>query len=329
MDDIARLAGVSKSTVSRALSDSPLVNEETKKKIRELAKQHHYIIDQRARNFRLQQTNTIGVAFPFRHDKEQHVSDPFFLDLLGHLADGLVERGYDLLLPKPKFEEDDWLEKMTATRRVDGLILIGQGVQHDMINEFAKHYEPLVVWGAEIEGQRYVTVGSDNVLGGYKATKYLIEQGRRNIAFFGNITPPEFNARYRGYVKAHKEAGVAIQDDLLISSPLSNDIAFETMSRALNHGPEMDAIVAASDVIAISAVQALKRAGKRVPQDVAVVGYDDIPLAAYVEPPLTTIRQDTEQAAKLLLDRLFAKMEGKKTSSAKVGGELIIRASSE
>ncbi|MGD8326166.1 MAG: LacI family DNA-binding transcriptional regulator [Sphingomonadales bacterium] len=327
MDDIARLAGVSKSTVSRALSNSPLVNEKTKKKIRELANQHHYILDQRARNFRLQQSHTIGVVFPMRYERDQYISDPFFLDLLGHLADGLTERGYDLLLSKPKLHEASWLDNIVAAKRTDGLILIGQGAQHEIINEFAKNYNPLIVWGAKVEGQAYTVVGSDNVSGAVKATKHMIDQGRRRIAFLGNNESPETSDRYKGYLRAHEEAGLKALDELFIETHMSSEEACEAVCQALEYGLEIDGLMAASDVLALSAIRALKQRGLIVPDDVAVAGYDDIPFASYIDPPLTTVRQDTERAAELLLDRLFKKLEGEKSPSVVIDPELVVRTS--
>lgn len=328
MDDIARLAGVSKSTVSRALADSPLVNDRTKARIRELAQQHQYTIDQRARNFRLQQTNTIAVAFPVRHNREQHISDPFFLDLLGHLADGLTERGYAMLLTKPKMGDDNWLDDLVSAHRADGLILMGQGIEHDRINKLAKSYVPLVVWGAEIPDQLYTNVGGDNLSGGYEATKHLIDQGRRRIVYLGSVQPPEIRERYQGYLKAHESAGLSVDPELHIPVQLSNELAYEAMRAYLDAGLKLDAVIAASDVIAMSAIRALKEFGHRVPEEVAVVGYDDIPLAPYVDPPLTTIKQDTLKAATLLLDSLFKKIGGEDFPSATIPAELIIRSSS-
>ncbi len=328
MDDVARLAGVSKSTVSRALADSPLVNEETKKKIRALATSHNYIIDQRARNFRLRQTHAITVAIPLMHDADQHISDPFFLDLLGHIADALTEKGYDLLLSKAVPAEPDWLSKLVATRRTDGLILMGQSTQHDAINRLAMEYRPLVVWGAAMPGQNYTTVGSDNRTGGRQATQHLLESGRRRIAFLGDRALPEIADRYQGYVDALNAAGLAASDDLLVTVHFASDAAYHGMRAFLSRGADIDAVIAGSDVIAMSAIRALNESGRQVPQDVAVVGYDDIALAAYVEPPLTTVRQDTVKAANLLVDRLLARIHGETAQSTTIAPELIVRRSS-
>ncbi|RME66312.1 MAG: LacI family transcriptional regulator [Alphaproteobacteria bacterium] len=327
MDDVARLAGVSKSTVSRALADSPLVNEETKKKIRALAARHNYTIDQRARNFRLRQTNAITVAIPLMHDTDQHVSDPFFLDLLGHIADALSERGYDLLLSKAIPQEDDWLEKLTATRRTDGLILMGQSTQHEAINRFARYYKRIVVWGAAIPGQRYTSVGSDNRGGAYAATRHLLSLGRRRIVFLGDRRLPEIGQRHAGYVAALEDAGLAASEDLLVTVHFSSEAAYRGMRAFLARGTAIDAVVASSDVIAMSAIRALRESGHDVPEDVAVVGYDDIGLAAYVEPPLTTVRQDTARAAVLLVESLLARIAGRPAPSSVIASTLVVRKS--
>lgn len=327
MDDIARLAGVSKSTVSRALSDSPLVNEKTKEKIRELALEHSYVVDQRARNFRLRQTGMVTVAIPVSGHDDQHISDPFFLDLLGHLADGLTERGYDLLLSKASPSRGGWLESLVTTRRSDGLILMGQSTQHETINQLAEFYRPMVVWGTAMADQRYISVGSDNYLGGKLATEHLIGLGRRRIAFLGDFDHPEIHNRYRGYCAALGEAGIKLDDSLMVPVLFESEASYDGMVAFLDKGEPIDAVIAGSDVIAMSAIRALKERDLSVPSDVSVVGYDDVTLAAYIDPPLTTIRQDTKQAAELLLDRLFQLMGGEDASSAVIETRLVVRAS--
>ncbi|MFZ5609231.1 MAG: LacI family DNA-binding transcriptional regulator [Pseudomonadota bacterium] len=346
MDDVARLAGVSKSTVSRALSDSPLVNEETKKRIRALAARHNYTIDERARNFRLRQTNTIAVVIHLTHDIDQHVSDPFFLDLLGHIADTLAERGYDLLLSKVVAGDADWLERLAATRRSDGLILLGQSTQHAIINQFAAQHPAMVVWGAKLPRQRYTTVGGDNVAGGAKACAHLLAQGRRHIAFLGDTRVPEIRHRHQGYVEALAKAGLKADPKLTLPVHFSSVAAYEAMREFLRGTigrsggqrawradqtigrQRIDAVFAGSDVIAMSAIKALRESGLAVPGDVAVVGYDDIPLAAYVDPPLTTVRQDTSAAARLLVDSLLDRLAGRPAPSVVLDPVLVVRASS-
>ncbi|MEM9493783.1 MAG: LacI family DNA-binding transcriptional regulator, partial [Myxococcota bacterium] len=177
MADIARLAKVSESTVSRALRDSPLVNQRTKDRVRAIARQHNYQVDTSARNFRLGRTQTVAVLIPLSSKSQQSISDLFFLDLLGSIADALVEAGYDLLLSKPSGE--DWNARFLESRRADGILVIGQAGHHEVIQGLARQQAPLVVWGGQLDGQLYCTVGSDNESGGFRAVKHLLDLGRR------------------------------------------------------------------------------------------------------------------------------------------------------
>jgi DNA-binding LacI/PurR family transcriptional regulator len=178
MADIARMAGVSISTVSRALAGNPLIPKTLRDQIVEIAQTHGYVVNQSARSLRLRKTDTIGVIIPLAHEAGQLISDPFFLEMLGRLADEITRRNYSVLLNKVIVTEAGWLERIIQSHRADGLVLIGQSTQHQALNTVADTYRPMVVWGAQLPGQRYCAVGSDNVEGGRLAVAHLVAQGR-------------------------------------------------------------------------------------------------------------------------------------------------------
>lgn len=328
MADIARLAGVSTATVSRALNRSPLVNDETRIRIEELARSLNYSINVGAQNLRLQKNRTIGVIVPYDTATRQHLSDPFFLSMLGSLADALTDQGFDMLISRVDAEQLDAAAKYVDSGRVIGIILIGQWRHHDQLNLLAARHVPIVVWGVQLPRQLYCTIGGDNVAGGRLATLHLIEGGRRRIAFFGDIELPEVAQRYEGYVQALTQHGLVPDPQFQVSASFQaqagNEAVQELMRRCLN----CDAIFACSDLLAMTSIDALRKRGLRIPQDVAVVGYDDIDLAAYSNPPLTTVRQPIQAGAQRLVAALLSLIEGHPAPSQQLETELVCRASS-
>lgn len=323
--ELAELAGVSVATVSRSLAGNTVIAESTRTRIVALAREHGFQVNQAARNLRLRRTGAIGVVLPLGHEAEQHLSDPFFMSLLGPLADAIADRGHDLLLSRIIPKDDRWLDAIVDARRVDGVIVIGQSNQIDAIERVARRYRPMVVWGADMPDKTQITIGSDNVAGGRMAAEHLLAQGRTRLAFFGNIEVPEFAARYAGFQQALAAAGGG--QATLLPVHLTSEASYSAIENYLAGHASPDGIVAASDVIAMSALRALAGRGKRVPQDVSVIGYDDVLIAMHTNPPLTTVRQDVARGAAILVDLLFHRMEGEEVKSVAMTPELILRAS--
>ncbi len=328
MQDIANLAGVSTSTVSRALSHSSLVNDETRTRIAELARSHNYSINIGARNLRLQHSRTVAVVVPYDVRTRQHISDPFFVSMLGSLADALTEQGYDMLLSRVDAERLDLVAQLEASGRAIGVILIGQWHHHDQLNELANRKVPLVVWGARLPRQTYCTVGSDNITGGLLATQHLIETGRRRIAFFGDPELPEIGQRYEGYQRALKHHGIPLDARLVVAAEFSEGSSRRAVDALLEKKIVFDGVFASSDLLAMRAIGALREKGLIVPRDVGVVGYDDIELSQYFHPSLTTIRQPILKGGEALVNALLALVANKALSSEVLPTELVVRESS-
>lgn len=327
MADIAALARVSASTVSRALAGSPLVPKKKRDRIVNIARARGYVVNSAARTLRLKRTETISVVIPLGHEGSQPLTDPFFVEMLGHLADEITHRGYGVLLQKILPPMNNWLARLVAANRSDGIIVLGQSTEHRAIEAAAAHFRPLVVWGGRTHQQSYCTVGSDNVAGAAAAVNHLIRLGRRRIVFFGDATAPEIGLRYAGYRQALVRAKAGLKTQRVVPAHLTTDAAYEAMRSFIASRTPFDAVFAATDVIAISAMRAMTAAGLSVPHDIAVVGFDDIALAAHASPPLTTVRQDIQRGAKTIVDLVFRLIAGEDVPSATMPAELIVRES--
>jgi DNA-binding LacI/PurR family transcriptional regulator len=328
MSDIAKLAGVHSSTVSRALAGSPLVAKKKRDLILKLARERGYVVNQMASNLRLRRTQTISVVIPLGHETGQALSDPFFVQMLGHLADEITQRGYGMFLQKILPPMDDWLPRLIASHRADGIIIIGQSTEHAALEEVAARYRPMVVWGGHLEHQSYCTVGTDNVGGARVVVEHLIRSGRRRIVFLGDPAVPEIKLRHEGYKYALARAPRGAASDRIVPAHMTADTAYEAMRAFINEGGQFDAVFGATDIIALSAIRAITASGLNVPKDVAVVGFDDITLAAHSNPTLTTMRQDLPRGARILVDLLFRRLDGEDAPSATMQAELIVRESS-
>lgn len=324
--DLARLAGVSVSTVSRALTGKGALNKGTRERIQALADRHGFRLNVAAQNLRLGRTGAVAVLMPLGHARGQQLSDPFFLTMLGYLADALTDRGYDLLLSRVLPDRDDWLDTFIRTGRTDGVIVIGQSDQGAVLASAAAKYRPLLVWGEQAPGDGPTTVGTDNVAGGRLAAQHLVDRGRRKLAFFGDVGVPEFAARHAGFL-----AGLPpeLRDDVaLVPCPVTPEASEEAARDWFAAGNRPDGIFAASDVVAMSLIAAAEHQGLHVPRDLSIIGFDDIPLARLARPPLTTIRQDIEAGAHHLVDLLFRRIGGEDAGSVQIAPELVVRETS-
>ena len=326
MSDIARLAGVSKSTVSRALADSPLVNERTKTLIKKLAKENNYRVNVAARNFRLKENLTVALAMPAASGTEWTIADPFFLEMTVAVAQALDARGHALLLSRTKPQTGEEIEDFIGQQAADGLILIGQGSQHEKLDRIYQEYESLSVWGGQVEGAHYPIVGSDNVAGGRMATEHLLQRGCKTIAFVGyREEGPEYANRFKGYQQALEAAGHTVRPEYVFTPVVGELDSETTMAKLVAVASEIDAVFATSDLQAVTLMHRLLDQGYRIPEDIAIVGYDDLPLARQSYPALTTVRQPTAKGAEYLVENLLASVEGGEIKNYCLAPELVVR----
>ena len=329
--DIAYLAGVSQPTVSRALRGDKAVSEATREKIEAIARDLNYTVDKNASSLRSQRSNTIALLFFEDPTPDESMINPFFLAMLGSITRACANRGLDLLISFQRLE-DDWHKRYQDSHRADGLILLGYGdftLYRERLTQLEEQGTHFARWGSVSSDLSGSTVGSDNFDAGRQAGAHLIQRGRRKIAFLGHADEhyPEFESRYQGLNAAKADAGLEPDGTLQFDAITTEDAGYRAASRLIASGRPFDAIFAASDLIAIGAMRALAGAGRAVPGDVAVIGFDDIPSAALTNPPLTTIMQDIRGAGERLVETLLAQIEGTDRPDNRLPARLIERGS--
>jgi len=325
---IAEEAGLSITTVSRALAGYTDVNEDTRSRIVAIAQRLGYQPNLAARHLRSKQTHTIGMVIPLT----SYFSDPFFMELLSGVGRQAAEYGYDLLLSaqQPGEEELSAYRRMVASSRIDGVVLARVLADDPRIAFLKEAHHPFVAFGRS-NANDYPYIDVDGATGVYHLVGHLIERGHRRIAMILSPRKLAFTtARFEGYQRALNEAGIALVEQYVVESDLTQE-GGRTMAQCLLDLPSPPtAIVACNDAMAIGAMQAIRACGLAVGRDVAVAGFDDIPTAAFTDPPLTTVRQPIYDIGRRALDMLICVIRQEPLDEAHVllVPELIVRQSS-
>lgn len=327
LEDLARIAGVSVATVSRALNDSPAVNRVTKRRVWKIARDHNYVLNQDMPMSMSGSQATIAIVIPPPHGREGRFSDPFYQELISAVGEAARDMGCDLLLSHLTPRNQNDLVALMQNIKADGVIFLGQSYLHDRFNHLAETTQKFIVWGQELPGQKYCTVGSNNLQGGTRATSHLVRLGRKRIAYLGETEGTEMKQRFQGYLNVLSDAGIAYDPRLVAQTHFDIASAEASILTLLNRGLGVDGVFACSDIIALGAIRGLIRSGQSVPKDVSVVGYDNIQLASLTHPSLTTISQDLTRAGKLMVSKLIGSISNDETHSEIVSTELVVRES--
>ena len=317
MDDIAARAGVSKITVSRALRNVANVNADTRQRVLEAARAAGYRLNLPARNLRLNRSHTIAVVIEMDPSVERPMTDPYPLSILGGISQELAKAGYSLLLTTLRSLD------APAVSAAEGIILLGQGPGGAAVEVVRKLGLPCVVWGEATRRAGYCSVGSDNHHGGELAAERLHSLGRRRLAFLGDTRHAEVAARLKGFkrfVAAHNCTLVAE-----LACEFSFPAGAAAVARLLADDTSIDGVFTASDSIAMGVVRTLIERGRRVPEDVSVIGYDDLPIGASFVPALTTIRQDWAGGGRLLAQKVMLAIAGHRVDPERLPTQLITR----
>ncbi|HEU5141389.1 MAG TPA: LacI family DNA-binding transcriptional regulator [Bacillales bacterium] len=325
--DIAKVAGVSVTTVSRALNGYSDVNEKTRKKIKAVAKELEYSPNVLARSLVVNKTKTIGLIVSELSRSES--KDNFTFKVLRGINDCAGELGYDLVLfsTSPAKQKEKTYTQLCRERRVDGAIIQGIRMDDPYLEEVLQSDIPCVLVDIPVHSESVGYVTTDNVFGAKKAVKHLLDNGHREIAMInGHDQAFVSRERLEGYRLALAEAGIRYREDLVVNGEFREAVAADKTRQLLKQHPKITAIFCSSDLMALGSMNGARSIGYEIPEDLSIVGYDDNILAPYANPPLTTIAQNEYQmgfeAARLLVGML----EQKKKSHAKIlDSELVIR----
>jgi DNA-binding LacI/PurR family transcriptional regulator len=325
--DIARIAGVSKATVSRALNDSPLLSAATRERVRAVAQEHGFEMNDSARRLSLRQSNVIAlVTYPYAPTGD--VPDAFILEIMSGLGAGLHAGGYDLLIIQTAVGDTGWIARYLDSGRVDGFVMLAASCTAEHIDALEARGAPFVVWGQKPNGRSFSTVTGDSLAGGRTATEYLLRAGRKKIAFLGGpAQEDEIRDRHSGYLAALSAAEIEPDESLVAYADYSPESAAAQMAVLLKRHGDLDAVFVCSDLMALAAIEKLRAQGRNVPADVSVVGYDDISLAAHSDPPLTTIRQPGSLVGRLLAQSVITRVTTGAVTNVSIPAELVVRGS--
>ncbi|WP_197319036.1 LacI family DNA-binding transcriptional regulator [Saccharomonospora sp. NB11] len=324
LEEVAKAAGVSRSTVSRVINDAPGVSRRAREAVTRAIETLGYVPNEAARSLVTRRTNSIALVVSEPGDRV--VTDPFFAGVLRGVHAGLSGSGRQLVLTMLA-EDDDGarLEKYLCSGHVDGALVVSMHGEDPLPRRLAEAGLPVVTGGRPLTGG-VPYVDADNFTGALSAARHLVERGRRRI---GTLAGPGDMAvgidRLAGWRRGMSEAGLAT--DAVVHSDFAVEAGAEAMARLLDAHPDVDAVFAAADLIAVGALRELAARGRRVPDDVAVVGFDDSVLATMATPALTTVRQPVEELGRTMTWRLLAQLAGEEPlpPSILLPTELVVR----
>ena len=303
--DVAREAGVSVATVSRVINDSGPVSEDTRRRIREIASRMRYVPDSAARSLITRRSTTIGVLLPDLYGE-------FFSEVIRGIDQTAQRSGYHLLVSGSHNDKREIEAAIRTMRgRVDGLIVMSPEVDTGALVSNIPASTPVVLLNCLVD-DKFDSVTTDNFGGAHAMVRHLVTLGHRRIAF---ITGPDRNYdaadRLRGYRAAIRDTGAELDDALECAGDFTEAAGHRAAQEILTLSPRATAIFAANDSMAIGALSALREGGIRVPDDMAVAGFDDIPIARYMSPPLTTVHVSISEMGERGVQMLLGAVDGK------------------
>lgn len=321
--DIARAAGVSHSTVSRALRNSPLVNPETAAYIRQLAQEMGYIPNVIAQSLVTQRTYTIGVIVT-------SISDPFVDRIVEGIEDIATQEGYSVFLSSSHADPGREIAVVESfhRRRVDGMIVIASRVGSLYAERLQELQVPIVLINNQADGEYIYSVRVDDQRGAQVAVEHLLALGHRRVGYVGcHFRPPSNRRRLEGYRQALQKAGLSYAPELVLHPQTFSDLENGRVALEPLVAAGATAVFCYNDRTAIGLLTRARELGVRVPEDLSVVGFDDIEPSWYVNPSLTTVRQPRYEMGRAAMEMVLALLAGEEVSDRLFPCELIVRES--
>ena len=309
MRDVAERAGVSVTTVSHVVNETRPVSDELRQRVSAAMDELGYQPNRLARSLRLQETHTIGMIVP-------DSANPFFAEVARGIEDTSFEQSYNVILCNSDGNLDKELlyTNVLVEKQVDGILFVAAGVSTEHIRALQTRRMPLVLVDRDIPGVAVDSVLTDNARGGWQAIHYLIELGHRRIGCItgpSDVTPSA--ERVTGYRQALREAGIAADENLVVKGDFQYQSGFRATQQLLEVNDPPTAVFACNDLMAVGAISAVIESGRKVPADLSVIGFDDVPLASFTNPPLTTIAQPKYEMGALATTMLLERVQDRDT----------------
>ncbi len=318
--DVARLAGVSPSTVSRILNGTARVSDDKRDAVLAAIAKVKFAPNQMAQGLKKGRSMTIGIVV-------QDISSPFFDETLRGVDDGLKNTGYASVIVSGHWDADEEADRirLLLARKVDGIILLSGRMSDQTVLSFASQ-KPIVSTGRALHTRSALGFKLDNEAGAYMAVHHLIELGHRRIAFIsGPANNIDASERLAGYSRALQTAGIALDTNLIVEGDYHESSGMLAMNQLFDTHQQFTAVFAANDLSAYGARLALYRKGVRVPDDISLVGFDDLPGSSYTTPPLTTVRQPLYDIGRIATQALLRIINGEAAQGSVPPLELVVR----
>jgi LacI family transcriptional regulator len=328
IEHIASLAEVSRSTVSRVLNEHPSVRPDVRARVLQVIREQHYTPKAAARSLASARTDTIGLLVP--RSAACSLADPFIASMIQTLFSEATRQGFFAMLTMLTADvEPDFYDRILRARHFDGLIMFSSDIDDPILPRLIRDGGPLVLIGSHPYFLDVATVDAENRVGAHDAVAHLIELGHRRVGLInGQLEMEAAQARRDGYKQALLEAGLRLEPELMQNGLYSETAAYHAAQALLDLSPPPTAIFAASDHMAIGALHAVRNRGLHVPSDVAIIGFDDLPIAALSDPPLTSVHQPVDDMGAHAVRLLIEQIKGAgRPASVRVPTRLVVRES--